>query len=466
MPPKTISELKEAYRSNSATPTEVTKAALARIGALNPRFNCFITVLPESAMEAAKASSRRMEEGKPIGPLDGVPVAVKDIVYIEGVRCTAGSNILSDNVAKYDAPAVRRLKAAGAVIVGTTNLHEFACGVTSENPHYGSVRNPWDPTRVSGGSSGGSAAATSLGMVAGALGTDTAGSVRIPASLCGVVGLKPTYGRVSRLGVIPLAPTFDTVGTLTASCTDAAIMLQAIAGGEQQDVTTSATAVPDYLSAVREKGGRVRLGVAKGYLREGVSPGVGRALDSFVGRLSELGWDLAEVDMPETEEASRLFPPIRRAEATAFHLRWLDAVPELYGADVKELLELGRAVKAVDYVNAVNARPGLMERALATMDGLDAVLSPCTPITAPPLGTRDVEVGGSTRPVYSTLNRLTLPLNVLGFPALSLPMGLVGGLPAGAQLFARPFEEGTLLRLGAEIERSLQGEAGPPAVAS
>ena len=226
----TIRELAASYRDGSASPTSAARACLSRIDALNKNLNCYITVLRDAALGAAEESEKRFRAGSPLGLLDGIPLAVKDLIYIQGVRCTAGSKILADNVAPYDAAVVRRLKAAGAVILGTTNLHEFAAGTTSVNPHYGAVRNPWDEGRVSGGSSGGSAAAVAAGMAAGALGTDTAGSVRIPAALCGVLGLKPTYGRVSRLGVVPLASSLDTVGILASCAWDAGAMLQCMAG--------------------------------------------------------------------------------------------------------------------------------------------------------------------------------------------------------------------------------------------
>jgi len=246
--PTTIAGLHRAFSSGTLTPAGATASYLRRIDERNPSLNCFITKLTVSAGTSAAEAERRFASGSPLGPLDGVPIAVKDVIYISGVKCTAGSKILANNVATYDSPVVRRLKDAGVVLVGTTNLHEFTAGVTSNNPHFGPVRNPWNLDRVAGGSSGGSAAAVASGMVPAALGTDTAGSVRIPAALCGVLGLKPTYGRVSRLGVIPLAPSFDTVGVLTSSAWDAAAMLQTIAGHDEGDPTTVETPVPNYLS--------------------------------------------------------------------------------------------------------------------------------------------------------------------------------------------------------------------------
>jgi len=403
-----------------------------------------------------------MKEGKPLGPLDGVPIAVKDIIYIEGVRCTAGSKILANHVATYDAPVIRKLKQAGAVIVGTTNLHEFAAGVTSDNPHYGPVRNPWSPDRVAGGSSGGSAAAVSLGMVTCALGTDTAGSVRIPAGLCGVVGLKPTYGRISRLGVIPLAQSFDTVGTLTSSSRDAAALLQVLAGHDPADLTASDEAIPDYLAEIEKPLGKPKVGVPKNYFQDDLDPKVQKVFLDFLGRLSSLGFRMNDVDFDRVDDAARSFLPIRRAEATAFHLKWLEATPGLYGDDVRRMLEAGKEIPAVDYVGAQNGRPALIESFLSSMKGFDLMAVPCTSVTAPFIGETKIDISGKEVEVYSALNRLTLPFNVVGFPAISLPIGFVDGLPVAAQLVARPFDEVSLLRFAEGYEEVYGPFPGPP----
>ncbi len=449
---KTIKELAAAYRNKSASPISVLDEMLHRIDELNPIINCYISVLRDSARSDAEQSEARFNKGVPLGPLDGVPIAVKDIFYIRGVRCTAGSKILADNIAPYDASAVHRLKAAGAVILGTTNLHEFAAGVTNDNPHFGPCHNPWDRTRVSGGSSGGSAAAVAGGMAAGALGTDTAGSVRIPGALCGVVGLKPTYGRISRLGVIPLASSFDTVGTLTSCAWDAAAILQATAGHSKEDLTASATDVPDYTTEIRASFEGARVGVPKIYFHDPIDPSVEGVFQSFIRKMESAGCKVREADFDGISEVYACWLPIRRAEATAFHLRWLENCPSLYGEDVRKSLELGRQVTAVEFVNAQNSRPLLMERFASSMKDFDAMAVPTTPITAPLLGQTSAEVGGSKLEVYAALNRLTLAFNVVGFPALTIPAGFSGGLPVGVQLISRPFEESILLRLACWLE--------------
>ena len=460
-PSLTARALVKEYTSGTATPSSVVRGALGRIESLNPALNAFITVLGESALRAAEESDRRYRAGRPLGPLDGVPVAVKDLIYIEGVRCTAGSRILADNVAPYDAPVVAKLKAAGAVLVGTTNLHEFAAGTTSVNPHYGAVKNPWNLNRVAGGSSGGSAAAVASSMVPLALGTDTAGSVRIPAALCGVLGLKPTYGRVSRLGVVPLSTSLDTVGVLSRSSTDAAAALGVIAGHDMTDVTTTDAEVPDYAAQPLRT---ARVGVVKNRFQDLVDPPVEANFQAFVSKLRGMGCSVREVEVDGLEEVYDRWLPIRRAEATAFHLRWLQSAPELYGEDVRRLLELGKEVLAVDYVNAINSRPSFMERFSASMKDLDALAMPCTAVPAPAIDQQNVEVNGVQRPVYSALNSLTLPFNYLGCPALSVPSGTVKGLPVGVQLIGRLFDEETILRLAAALEEVYGAYPAPPAL--
>jgi aspartyl-tRNA(Asn)/glutamyl-tRNA(Gln) amidotransferase subunit A len=459
--PRTISDLAEAYRSGSTLPVAATKEYLRRIERLNPRLNCFITVLADSALRAAALSEQRLRSGTPLGPLDGIPIAVKDIIYIEGVRCTAGSKILASNIAPYDAPVVKKLKGAGAILVGTTNLHEFAAGVTSENPHYGPVRNPWDVSRVAGGSSGGSAAAVAAGMAMSALGTDTAGSVRTPAALCGVLGLKPTYGRVSRLGVIPLAPSLDTVGVLSSNASDAAAFLQVIAGHEKDDMTTVESEATDYMGALSLPFEGARIGVVRSYLRGMTDTGVEENLSQFISKLEEIRCTAHDADLDGFDQIYDRWLFIRRAEATAFHLGWLESSPELYGEDVRRLLELGKNVRAVDYVNALNARPSSIERFAASMKGFDFLVLPSTCIPAPPIGQPKVTIKGKEVDVYSALNRLTLPFNYLGCPALSIPSGFIGGLPLGVQIVGRLFDEAGVLRLARAYEQKFGAHPVP-----
>jgi aspartyl-tRNA(Asn)/glutamyl-tRNA(Gln) amidotransferase subunit A len=450
--PPTIKALSEAFRSGTLSPVAETKTCLDRIEGLGRSLNCFITVLGGSALKAAEESERRHRAGAPLGPLDGVPIAVKDVFYIAGVRCTAGSKILANNIAGYDATAVRLLKEQGAVLVGTTNMHEFAAGVTSDNPHFGPVRNPWDKERVAGGSSGGSAVAVATGMAAAAIGTDTAGSVRIPAALCGIIGFKPTYGRASRIGVIPLAASLDTVGVLAKCAWDAAALLQAITGHDKSDITSVDEPVPNYVESLSDPFPGARIGVARPYFHDDVDPRVEENFEGFASHLREIGCTTGEVDLGPVQEVYDKWLIIRRAEATAFHQRWLDSVPELYGADVKRLLELGRDIRAVDYVNAINSRPAIIERFSRAMDKFDFLIAPTTSIPAPKIGQSATTINGKEVSVYSALNRLTLPFNYVGFPAATFPSGLVDGLPLGVQIVGKLFDEAAVLRLARAYE--------------
>ena len=459
--PRTIHALSEAFHAGTLSPVAETRACLGRIEKLGRALNCFITVLAESALRAAEESESRYRSGMPLGPLDGIPIAVKDVFYISGVRCTAGSKILADNIASYDSTAVRYLKEQGAVLVGTTNMHEFAAGVTSDNPHFGPVRNPWDHERVAGGSSGGSAVAVATGMAAGAIGTDTAGSVRIPAALCGIIGFKPTYGRVSRLGVIPLAASLDTVGVLAQSAWDAAALLQAITRHDKSDMTTVDEPVPNYLESVSAPFPGARIGVVRSYFHDGVDPQVEENFERFASNLHGIGCTIGEADLGPVQEVYDKWLIIRRAEATAFHQRWLDTVPELYGTDVRRLLELGKDIRAVDYLNAINSRPSVIERFSQAMDKFDFLIAPTTSISAPRIGQNSTTINGKEVSVYSALNRLTLPFNYVGFPVASIPSGLVDGLPLGVQVIGKLFEETAVLRLARAYEERF-GPFSPP----
>ncbi len=460
--PLGIRALSEAYRSGTLTPVEAIGEYLRRIEALNPRLNCFITVLNDLALSAAAESAQRFKAGRPLGPLDGVPIAIKDMIYIEGVRCTAGSKILANNIANYDAPVVERLKAAGAVLVGTTNMHEFAASVTSINPHYGPVRNPWDETRVPGGSSGGSGAAVAAGLCAAALGTDTGGSVRIPAALCGILGFKPSYGRVSRLGVVPLAPSFDTVGVLTLSAWDAAALLNPIVGHAREDMTTADVETEDYLQGLTPTSPPPRVGIVRNFFFDAVDPAVRENFEGFVARLRQLGCSTSDVEPDWVQGTFERWLPIRKVEATAFHLKWLESTPGLYGDDVRALLEEGKSVSGVEYVSAVNARPSFIERFADTMRRFDFLVVPCTSIPAPALDQKSVVVEGRTLSVRSALITPSIPFNYIGCPVVSIPAGTVNGLPLGVQLVGRLFDEAGLLRMANAYEARFGPYPGPP----
>jgi aspartyl-tRNA(Asn)/glutamyl-tRNA(Gln) amidotransferase subunit A len=463
--PKTIHELSSSIKKGELSPVQVTERLLDRIERLNPILNCYITVLKDTAIGEAERAEREIKEGGYRGTLHGIPIAMKDLIYIKGVRCTAGSKILRDNVAQYDAAVVRRLRSAGAVLIGTTNLHEFASGVTSVNPFFGPARNPWDVQRITGGSSGGSAAAVAAGLAPGALGTDTGGSVRIPAALCGVVGLKPTYGRISRAGVIPLATSLDTVGTLTSSAWDAALLLRLLAGRDANDLTAEGVAVPDYVSELEEPEVGLKIGVPRRYFFDIIDPGVESEFSKFQERLRQIGAEVSDFELEDIDRAGASWEVILRAEEFAFHEPWFDTTPQDYGDDVRRAIERGKQISAPQYIGALKSRLSITESFLGSMQDLDIVAVPTIPTVAPRIGEKTINIREDSVDVPSTLRRLTFPFNLVGFPVLSIPAGLSRGLPVGAQVIGRPFEEARLLRLAHKYESTF-GPFPSPSVAT
>ena len=436
-----IAEAASLIQRKRLSPVELTEACLQRIGSVDARVQAFITVTREEALASAQKAARTIARGNYKGPLHGVPVALKDLFDTAGVRTTAGSKIMASRVPAEDAEATARLKAAGAVILGKLNMHEFAYGATGVNPHYGATHNPWDPTRISGGSSSGSGAAVGAGMALGALGTDTGGSVRIPSALCGITGLKPTYGRVSRRGVVPLSWALDHVGPMARSAADAALLLGVIAGHDPGDETSSEEPVPDYAKLLEERGLKgLRVGVPREYFFDNLDAEVAAAVRGAISTLEELGSQVSEVSLPHIDEAPAAVNAIMLPEALAYHRRWLAERPQDYGDDVRGRLEMGLLYPAVSYIEAQRLRSLIVEEwRESVFDQVDLLAVPTTPITAPSLEEADLQA-------TLALVRFTNPFNLLGVPAVSVPCGLTsGGLPIGLQLVGRWFEEGTVL---------------------
>jgi aspartyl-tRNA(Asn)/glutamyl-tRNA(Gln) amidotransferase subunit A len=370
-----------------------------------------------------------------------------------GIPTTCGSRILKEWVPDADAAVTTRLYAAGAILLGKLNMHEFAYGPTGVNPHYGTPENPWDRARMPGGSSSGSGVAVAAGLCAGALGTDTGGSVRIPASLCGIVGLKPTYGRVSRAGVIPLAWSLDHVGPMTRTVADAALVLQVLAGRDPADPSTADVPVPDYRRALEGGVRGLRLGLPKDLFFERLDPEVRAAVLGAARSLEGLGASVEEVALPRIPHAGPASFAIIAAEATAYHEPYLKTRAALYGADVRARLTAGQFVLATQYLKAQRARQVIRAEVDAVLGRVDALLLPTTPIPAPPLEAREATVDGLTEDVRWWLIRCTRPINVTGHPALSVPCGFTaGGLPIGLQVVGRHFDEAMLLRIGHAFE--------------
>ncbi len=453
-----IQEIGRLFRARKLSPVELTKLMLNRIEQLNPKLNAYLTITAELALaQAKKAESelfapRGRKSHRDRGPLHGIPISLKDNIYTAGIRTTAGSKILKDFVPQHDAQVVAQLKEAGAVILGKTNMHEFAYGVTSNNPHFGPVRNPWDLSRIPGGSSGGSAASVAAGLCYGSIGTDTGGSIRIPAALCGVVGFKPTFGRVSVADVIPLSPRLDCVGPLARSAADAALLLDPIFVRGKSE--------PHLQNAMRSRiGRRFRLGVPKDFFLKILSVEVEHAFENALRVFRKLGANLKEVFIPllrETEDAGN---QIAWAEATHYHQQagWFPARAADYGEDVRTRLELGAKVPATTYLHALEQRESFIGGFHAAMADakLDALVVPTTPIPAPAIGEEATSIGGTNHPTRALLLRNNRPANLGGLPAISIPCGLApNGLPVGLQLIGFATDEAMLLRIAHAFERA------------
>jgi len=470
----TIDEAAERLRAGELTAEELAQAALERIAATEPTLHSFITVTPELALQQARAADARRAAGSTRGPLDGIPVAIKDIINTKGVRTTAGSRILETFISPYDATVAQRLFDAGAVCVGKANCDEFAMGSSNENSAYGSAHNPWDATRVPGGSSGGSAAAVAAGQCLAALGTDTGGSIRQPAGHCGIVGLKPTYGRVSRYGVIAYASSLDQVGPMARSVRDAAHVLGAIAGHDALDSTSVPQAVPSYLAALDGGVKGLRLGLPKEYFVEGMSPEVAGAVRAAVKQLEGLGATVDEVSLPHTEYAVATYYLIATAEASSNLARYdgtryglrvdrgnglLDMYQQTrasgFGTEVKRRIMLGTYALSAGYYDAFYIKAQQVrtlirrdfERVFATCD---AIVTPTTPTTAFKLGEK------TTDPLEMYLSDIfTISVNLAGLPGASLPCGFdAQGLPIGLQIVGKPFDEATVLKAAHTYEQA------------
>lgn len=459
----TIEQASNLLRKKEVSPLDLVDTLLARIERLNPALNAFITVLAERARRQARAAGREIQHGNWRGPLHGMPISLKDNIWTRGIRTTAGSKILGDFVPRVDAEVASRLAGVGAILLGKTNLHEFAYGVTNENPHFGSTHNPWAQDRISGGSSGGSAAAVAAGLCFASVGTDTGGSIRIPSALCGIVGLKPTFGLVSLAGIVPLAESFDHAGPLTRSVADACIVLQAIAGKYPKG-----TAPPGYRKLRRDRPRRFRLGWPKQYFFERLDDEVRRAVEKAAECLESLGARIEKVSLPKLADSVVPSTNIALAEATHYHESqgFYPARVKEYGEDVQDRLEWGTKISAVDYLHALGVRREVQRDFDAAFDRVDAILAPASPIVAPLLGQDEVIIAGEAEPVRSALLRLNRPANLTGHPAISIPCGFTAeGLPIGLQLIGPRWGEARLLAIALAYEEATEWHKRQPVFA-
>ena len=456
----TISEAADLIRGKQLSPVELTEARLERIAKLDPLLNSFITVTHEIALEQARAAEIEISRGDYRGALHGIPIGLKDLYPRANVATTAGSKFLRDTVDLADCTVVGKLRAAGSVFVGKTNMHEWAFGVINDNVHFGTCKNPWDVTRSPGGSSGGSAAALSAGLCMGALGSDTRGSIRIPAALCGIVGLKPTYGRVSLSHVVPLSWTLDHAGPMARTVKDVAILLQAIAGWDEGDPVSVNVPVDDYLSQINQGVKGLRIGVLHDDLFDEAEPAIQEAVDEASQVLLRLGAVLRR-QLPyrsfDTRDTSRF---ISGVEAATFHEERLRTRPEDFGADVLARLKSSQEFTAADYARARRAQVELIHDMQRVFKEADVLIAATTPMVAP----RFENAAGLDK-ARTVLSWFTAPFNMAGLPAISIPCGFTaGGLPIGLQLVAAPWQEAQLLRAAFAYEHATEWHQRRPPI--
>ena len=459
----TISDIAPAIQRGELSPVELTRAVLAQIEQHDSRLNCYISVLADSALAQASQAELEIRQGRYRGPLHGIPVAIKDSLETAGIRSTAGSQILADYVPTEDAPAVARLREAGAIVVGKTNLHEFGMGGTSVNPHYGPTRNPWNPDCIPGGSSGGSAAAVASGMCLAALGTDAGGSVRIPSALCSTVGLKQTHGRVPIRGCLGASnPTVDHIGPITRSVADAALLLRAMAGPDPGDPTTEG--IPPLPAELTLSGGvaGLRIGIPTMHYFDGVDPEVDAAIRLAIAELGKMGATIVEVSIADHAALLDGLAGLG-AERVNYHKGWMRTRLADYGVDVQASLLAGQLIPAADYALALRVRRVLAERYRAVFRQVDLLATPTVAVPAYPIADATVASDGSTTRDSALLSRNTRVANLTGLPAISLPAGFTtSGLPIGLQLIGRAFDEATLLRAATAFEASTEWHTRRP----
>ncbi len=434
---RTIAEASRLVQQCEISPVELTRECLERIEQLNPSLNAFITVTAESALKDAQHAEKEIQSGKWRGPLHGIPIGLKDLIDTAGVRTTAASAVFRDRVPTEDAEVVKKLKAAGGVLIGKQNLHEFAYGGSSIISHFGPVRNPGNPDFIAGGSSGGPTAAVAAGMCYGAIGTDTAGSIREPAALCGVVGLKPTYGLVSTRGIIPLSLSLDHAGPITRAVEDAAILLDVIADGPE-----------DYRGSLGEGIEKFVLGIPRKYFFEDLDPEVAKAVEKAIDQLTDLAFTVRELDLPVSTDRT-----LQAAESYAYHREMVATSPELYDPETLRRIRSGEHVSEGEYQNALHDLHKMRREIIEKFRVVDVVLTPTTPIPAPRISEL-LKDPALLRPTELVLLRNTRPVNVWGLPAISIPCGITsGGLPIGLQIVGPPGGEAKVLQAAHAYEK-------------
>jgi aspartyl-tRNA(Asn)/glutamyl-tRNA(Gln) amidotransferase subunit A len=450
-----LGSVAKAIAERRLSSREATQSCLDRIVQYQPRLNAFMAIEAEAALSAADAADAALAKGDIKGALHGVPLAHKDMYYDAGKVATCGSKIRREFVATTTSTALQRLKDAGSIRLGSLQMAEFAYGPTGHNSHYGAVHNPWVLDRITGGSSSGSGSAVAARLSFAALGSDTGGSIRMPAHFCGVTGLKTTYGRISRAGAMPLSQSLDTVGPLARSAEDCALLLGLMAGADPEDPTAISGAVPDYVAATSDPIKGLAIGIPAAFYVDDLDAEVARILDDTIAILRREGAEIVQLELPDQRQLTAACQIVLATEAAAFHKRWLIERPQDYGPQVLMRLQNGLAIPGVTYLEAMRWRGPALAAHIAATAGVDAVLTPVAPVAAPTIAESDLGNNPDAESVIQRLTRFTRPINYLGLPALALPSGFTrNGLPVGMQLIGRSFDESTLLRLGAALQRA------------
>ena len=460
---KSATEIGDLIRTKEISPVDVTRRLLDHAYGLNETVNAYVSFRDDEAMAEAKKAETEIVSGDYRGPLHGVPMGLKDNLYVAGEVTTMASKIHGDFVSNDDATVVSKLRDAGIVLTGKLNMHEYAWGIDNNSPHFGPVHNPWNLDKVPGGSSGGSGAAVASDMSFTTLGTDTAGSIRIPSSACGLVGLKPTHGRVAKFGCYPLAWSLDHIGPMAKTVEDAAVVLQAIAGFDRRDPTSVDVPVGDYRAALGGDPKGLVIGVEEDYYFRGVDSSVERVVRARIDDLVSRGATVKKVSIPALKYSEWTELATSLSEASAIHHRDLEARPEDFGADIRFLFYLGELFSSVDYLQAQQVRRQIKREFSAALTDVDVLIAPTLPVMAPDIGSAVADLNGDPVDLVDSFIRFTGPSNLTGLPAMTVPGGLNDGLPVGVQIVGKAFDEATVLRVGRFIEESdpMQGQRAP-----
>ena len=458
-------DLSKLVERKEISPVEIIDAHLSRIDATEPILNSFITLLADESRIAARQAEKDIQAGKYKGPLHGIPVGLKDLYNTAGVRTTSGSKIFDTFIPTEDCTVARKFQQAGAILIGKLNMHPFAYGPTGENLDYGHMHNPWNPEMITGGSSGGSGSAAAAGQCTITTGSDTGGSIRIPAALCGIVGLKPTYGLVSRWGLTALSWSLDHPGPMTRTVEDAAITLNIIAGHDPKDIASAKVDIPDYTSALTGNVQGLRIGMPKEYFEAPLDPQIRKAVEDAISVLESLGAEVKEISFPMFNESQAISSTVLMSEATAYHRDLLEKDGHQLYEPVRQRLEAGLFISAADYLRAQQARTLLDREGRRLLDDVDLLAGPTEPITAPEILAPKVLAGEQEIGVVGALTQYTRPYNINGFPAISVPCGFSDtGMPIGLQLAGKPFDELTVIRAAHSYEQATNWHTRRPPI--